>query len=370
MKKVIILILCLFFLQACSENSTKVDDVGTSITTEVPPTVPSDVATSPSKKIPSLELNRSVFNSVIGWLSDDEVLFILMEKGEWTVQSYTLSTETWKTIYKTTTPIIQGEIHPDKEMILLHTSNNSSSAEVVLLNKNGTVLESLFFESAEIYMNWNPTNSNLLLFSTFYEDWTYNTFVYDGTTQDLKAIDVDNPFVKWYDDRRLMVFNWAESSLDGSELLLYSWKDGSEKSTGMKHVLDVQNFGESMLYVTINETQKQFEYRLEDKKTNVKFEWYSPAVSNYSEWVIPTLSSTQEGQIIAIQSSVAGNVDDLNMKSILSKISLNGEKRLGEIMEQPLDCSPNGEVCLGGYEKENWIQLVPFKEQTWIELKE
>lgn len=370
MKKIIILITCLFFLQACNENNTKIIDNGSNDTTDLPSTVPSDIATTPSKKIPFLKLDHSVFHSVIGWLSNDEILFVLTENGEWTVQSYTLSTEAWKTIYTTSTPIIQGEIHPNKEMILLHTSSNSSSAEVVLLNKNGTVVESLFFESAEIYMNWHPTNPSLLLFSTFYEDWTYNTFVYDGTTQELKAIDVDDPFVKWYDDNRLMVFKWAESSLDGSELHLYSWKDGTVKNTEMNHVLDVQNFKDSMLYVTINEPQEQFEYRLVDKETNDAFEWSSPAVSNYSEWVLPTISFAQKDHIFAIQSNVAGNIDDLKEKSILTEISLNGENRLGEIMEQPLDCSPNGEVCLGGYEKENWIQLHTLKEQKWIELNE
>ena len=38
----------------------------------------------------------------------------------------------------------------------------------------------------------------------------------------LESIDVENPFVKWYDEEHLIVFRWAETSLDGSELILYS----------------------------------------------------------------------------------------------------------------------------------------------------
>ncbi|MFJ7971421.1 hypothetical protein [Psychrobacillus sp. NPDC096389] len=370
MKKVAVLILCLFLLQACVGKNKQVVVPVTPNTEEAPQTLPSDVDITPSAKIPSIKLDRSVFHSVIGWMSDDEILFILMENGEWTVQSYTLSSEKWKTIYTTTTPIIQGEIHPGKEMVLLHTSSNSSSAEVLLLHKDGYIAQSLFFESAEMYMNWHPENPNLIVFTTFYEDWTYDTFIYDGTTQNLEAIEVDNPFVKWYDENRLMVFKWAESSLDGSELFFYSIKEKTIEKTSWNHLLDVQNLGGSMLYMTINEPQNQFEYRLEEKKTNQVFEWTSPAVSNYSEWIIPNMSIIQPDELIMLQSKQAGNVDAFTDRSVLSSISLNGSKQFGEIDAGPIDCSPNGAVCLGGYEKENWIQLDPFKEQIWLDLKE
>ncbi|WP_342598390.1 hypothetical protein MHB48_12540 [Psychrobacillus sp. FSL H8-0483] len=370
MKKIGMLLLCLFLLQACKESNPQLENNGPNAIEKVPQTVPGNQVATPTKKIPLLKLNRSTFHSVIGWMSNDEILFILTEDGDWTVQSYNLSTETWKTIYKTETPIIQGIIHPSKEMILLHTSSNSSSAEIQLIHKNGYVVQSLSFESAEIYMDWHPTNPDLIVFSTFYDDWSYSTFVYDGSTQQLKSIEVENPFVKWYDEHRLMVFKWGDSSLDGSDLLLYSTADGGTESTEFQHVLDVQNLGDTMVYVQINETQGKFEYHMEQPETGQYFDWNSPAVSNYSEWVVPTFSVVHPTQLIAIRSKAAGNVDEFDDKGVLSSYSLNGEKRLGEIVDQPIDCSPNGEVCLGGYEKENWIQLNPFNEQAWLQLIE
>ena len=370
MKKIGILILCLFFLQACKESGTEINKIENNAVDKGSETAPSELVTTPSKQLPLLELDRASFHSVIGWMSNDEILFVLMENGEWTVQSYTLSNGTWETIYKTKTPIIQGIIHPTKEMILLHTSSNSTSAEIQILEKNGSIAQSLLFESAEIYMDWHPTNPNLIVFSTFFEDWTYNSFVYNVESDILKPIDVENPFVKWYDEDQLMVFKWSETSLDGSELLLHSISDGKLESTGLQYVLDVHNLGDSMLYVFINETQKQFEYRLVQKETETTFEWTSPAVSNYSEWVAPTVSIISPNELLAIQSTETGNVDEIQSKSILSKFSFDGEKQFGHIIDQPIDCSPNGKVCLGGYEKENWIQLDPFKEQTWLHIKE
>ena len=370
MKKVAILILCLFFLQACKEKNIQVEIPNTPITEEVPQSFPSDVENAPSLQIPSIQLDRSVFHSVLGWMSDNEILFILMDNEKWTVQSYTLSTEKWKTIYSTTTPIIQGNIHPKKEMILLHTSSNSSSAEVLIIHKDGYVAQSLFFESAEMYMNWHPENPNLIVFSTFYEDWTYDTFIYDGTTQNLESIEVDNPFVKWYDDNRLMVFKWTESSLDGSELYLYSISDKTLEKTSWNHVLDVQNLGASLLYMTVNEQLNRFEYRLEENETDRVYEWNSPAVSNYSEWIVPCMSIIQPDQLMVLQSKKSGNVDTFTDKSELYSISLDGAKQLGEMDAGPIDCSPNGAVCLGGYEKEKWIQMEPFKEQIWLDLNE
>lgn len=365
LKRIGILILCLFILQACKGNNSETEELATDSTKDIP-----QITTSPPNEIPSIQLDRSQFHSIIGWLSDDEIVFILTGNGEWTVQSYNLSSESWRTIYISKIPIIQGAIHPGKEMILLHTSSNSSTAEIQLIHKNGYLEQSITLESAEIFMDWHPLNPNLIVFSAFYEDWTYNSFIYDGSTQNLTAIEVENPFVKWYDDDHLVVSRWGETSLDGSELFLYSIPDEKMESIGLQHVLDVQNLGDTMLYIQINEEQQQFQYRLENKDSGEAFEWFSPAVSNYSEWIVPNMSIIQQNQLIAVQPVESGNVDEHNKKSVLSSISINGEIKRGEIDIQPIECSPNGEVCLGGYEKENWIQLDPLKEQNWIELKE
>lgn len=369
MKKIGLFLICILLLQACSTNRIqeeaheKKPEVDESTLPTVPP------VTTP-KEISPILLASSSFHSVIGWLSNDEVAFILVENGKWTVQSYTVSNGTWKTIYTTTTPIIQGIIHPNKELILLHTSNNSSSAEIQIIHKNGYLVQSLSFESSELYMDWNPTNSDLIVFTTFYEDWTYNTFIYDATTQNLQSIEVENPFVKWFDEHYLMVLKGSDSSLDGNELLLYSVSDQSLKETGISHVVDVQNLGESMLYVQINEQEKLFEYSLKENDTENSFEWSSPAVSNYSEWMAPIISVVNPQQLIMIKAVESGNVDEIENRGLISSISLNGEKELGETVYQPIACAPNGEVCLGGYEKENWIQLYPLEEKEWIRLSE
>ncbi|TQR19550.1 hypothetical protein [Psychrobacillus vulpis] len=369
MKKIGILIICMLLLQACQDSKVQVEVKQPKRNMEET-SLPSVSPTIPPKAFPSISFAPSAFQCVVGWLSNDEVVFILSDKGKWTVQTYSVSRESWKLIYTSPIPIVQAIIHPNKELILLHTSSNSSSAEVQVLHKNGYLVHSLSFESAELYMDWHPTNPDLIVFTTFYEDWSYNTFVYDGSTQVLESIEVENPFVKWYDEQHLMVFTGSESSLDGSELMLYSLNDKSLKSTGINHLLDVQNLGESMLYIHINEQENVYEYRLVSIESGDSFEWTSPTISNYSEWVIPTISVIEPNKIIAIKSVESGNVDENDKRGIISSISLEGEKELGEITSQPIACAPNGEICLGGYEKENWIQLKPLKEKLWIHLNE
>lgn len=364
-----IFILCILLLQACKGDKEEVGENNIEPEQEETPS-PDVIPTTPLVKIPSITLTSSEFHSVIGWLSNDEILFTLMDKGVWTVQSYSISTNSWRTIYTTSTPIIEGTIHPNKKMILLHTSSNSSTAEVQIIHINGQLVQNLSFESAELYIDWHPTNPDLIVFTTFYEDWTYSAFVYDGTTQNLQSIEVENPFVKWYDEEHLMVFRWSESSLDGSELMLYSINDKKLKETGISHLIDVQTSPDSILYVKVNEEAKQYEYRLEHRDTKDSFEWTSPAVSNYSEWVLPIVSMNPSNGLVAIKSSESGNHDEFDTNGIISSITFEGQTELGEIKGRPIDCSPNGKVCLGGYEKENWIELYPLKEQTWIHFKE
>ncbi|WP_391201851.1 hypothetical protein [Psychrobacillus sp. L4] len=369
MKKIGILIIFVMLLQGCSESKmTKKENEKTAIVDNA-----SALTSTPkkaSKEFPSISLTSSSFQSVIGWLSNDEILFIIFDKGKWTVQSYSVSNHLWKIIYTSTAPIMEGFIHPNKELILLHTSSNSSSAEVQIIHKNGYLVQSLSFESDELYMDWHPTNPNLIVFTTFYEDWTYNTFVYNSSTQNLQSIEVENPFVKWYDEDHLMLLRGSDSSLDGNELILYSIAEKSLKETGIMHLIDVQNLGKSMLYIQINEEKKLYEYRFMDNEKQSSFEWTSPAISNYSEWVIPTISNVNSNQFFLIKGLKSGNVDESSDRGILSSISLDGERELGEVLTQPIVCSPNGETCLGGYEKENWIQLNPLKEKVWIHLDE
>ena len=369
LKKIVILLLCIIILQACKGIETNIPEV---MEQEKENTIPpeTEVVEQTATSIPSISVENNAFHSVLGWMSNEEIVFVFTEKGQWSVRLYNVSTNSWRTIYTTTTPIIQGVIHPSKEMIILHTSKNSSSAEIQFLHKNGVILQSLSFESAEIYMDWHPTNPNLVVFSTFYEDWTYNTFVYDGATQELTSIETENPFVKWYDEDNLMVFKWADSSLDGSELLLYSISDSTLVSTGEEKVLDVTNIGEAMLYVLINEEEMQYEYRLEHLNNTKVVKWTAPAVSNYSEWVIPSISIVSPREFFILNAKKYRNQDDISQRSILSQTSLAGPQALGELEEQPIFCSPNGETCLGGYAKENWIQTKPLKEKQWIHFKE
>lgn len=367
LKKAFILLFCAIFLQACADIETNIPKNEVEKPSDIDIV---EVDKPTDKEIPSILLDNNAFHSVVGWMSNEEIVFIIAEKGQWLVRSYNVSTNSWRTIYTTTTPIIQGTIHPSKEMILLHTSKDSSTAEIQFLHKNGYVSQSLSFESAEIYMDWHPTNPNLVVFSTFYEDWSYSTFVYDGVTQELTSIEVENPFVKWYDEEKLMVFRWSDSGLDGSELLLYSILDGTIKSTGEEKILDVTNIGEAIVYVQINEEKKQFEYRLEELNGTKKYEWVTPAVSNYSEWVTSSMSIISPTEFILLNAKEFRNQDDDNQQSVLSKISLDGQQILGETNEQPISCSPNAENCLGGFAKENWIITNPMVEKKWIHLNE
>ncbi len=369
-KLCIILLLCFISLVGCEEEPL---DVGEKVKNAEEPSLihpPKDHLSAPKQEVPNLQLDRSSFHSIIGWLNDKEILFVLVEKGKWTVQAYSIDSGNWRVIYETDTPIIQVELHPSKSMLMLHTSKNSSSADVLLVNIDGELEQSLHFESAEMYMNWHPTNPQLIVFSAFYEDWSFNSFVYDGETKNLEAIDVENPFVKWYDDQHLMLFEWKESNLDGSDLVLYSIKEKEKKETKWKNMLDVIYMGDTYLFIQIDEEAKEFRYELTNKDSAEKFEWITPALSNYSEWIIPNLSILSPNQVMMLQPTKGGNVDSIQQENILTNYSLSGKKELGKIESLPIDCSPSGDVCLGGYEKQIWIQTEPFQEKNWVEIDE
>ena len=203
-------------------------------------------------------------------------------------------------------------------------------------------------------------NSSLIVFTTFYEDWTYNTFIYDGTTQNLDSIEVEDPFVKWYDEEHLMVFRWAESNLDGGELILYSLKEKTLEETGITNVIDAHTNGNSLLVVQVNEETNEFQYSLSNEVTDESIDWTSAAISNYSEWVVPYMDFIDQDKLIGIKSLKPGNLDETTSSGTISSMTFDGKQEYGEIESQPLLCAPNGEICLGGYQMENWIQLSPL----------
>lgn len=368
MKKVVILIFCIFILQACQKTQKNEDIVTDAEKEGFTENIESVPMTTDLPPIPFVSMSSSAFHSVIGWLSNDEIAFILVEQGEWTVQVYSVPADSWRKIYTTEQPIIQASIHPTKDKILLHTSRNSSTAEVQLIHINGQLLDSLTFESDELYMDWHPQNSSLIVFTTFYEDWTYNTFIYDGTTQNLESIEVEDPFVKWYDEEHLMVFRWAESNLDGGELILYSLKEKTLKETGITNVIDAHTNGNSLLVVQVSEETNEFQYSLSNEVTDESIDWTSAAISNYSEWVVPYMDFIDQDKLIGIKSLKPGNLDETTSSGTISSVTFDGKQEYGEIESQPLLCAPNGEVCLGGYQMENWIQLSPLIIQPWINI--
>ena len=67
-----------------------------------------------------LQVDRDEFQFVLGWLSNEEILYVKYMNGQYVIHSYNIHTGKELPIYSSEMPIIQGDISPSREFLFLH----------------------------------------------------------------------------------------------------------------------------------------------------------------------------------------------------------------------------------------------------------
>lgn len=315
--------------------------------------------------IKTLIADPAKFHFIVDWLTDTKIVFVERDSSNYLLKTFDITTGKIDTLYEETMIIVDVLIHPSKKKYLLHTSDNSSSGTIKIISLEGIVLEEISIASSELAIEWNEVDPSLVLLTAFQKDWSYDVLLYKGEEEDISILPLEDPFPKWLGEQQIVTVNVPEHPLDGGELLLYNYRLGTEEHTGLGNVVHFDTYGDSLLFVQMDEGNA--DYKIIDPNGTVLSKWSMPAVSNYSEWVFPEISWIADTTIMMPSASKGGQLDNLEEPFKLVRVQGGSQVALLEYdLTGRLHCSPSGEKCLAGYKAEKMIDTIKKEETIWL----
>lgn len=303
-----------------------------------------------------------MFESSYGWIDDDTIIYAAQKDQTYYLFSYHIATQKKKKLYSTKEIIAEASVSPNKKYILLYSAGQSSKATIQILSTQGSELYSVSIPSSEVSFSWNPFSEEVVLINSFYEDWSYKSFIINFNKQTLEEVSLPKPFAQWNSKDELLYLQWDEESpqltapLERYELL-------TGKTTNLyKDVITFQ--ADKKVLLTVHEylgSKKALKYSFHDWKGNVLHSLKSPVIGSYSDWMIPSFYMNEKTNTFITFLPYESSVVDQYEKGF-QLISFNwktGKRRIiKENMESaPISCSPNGKRCLYGNTLEKLIEI-------------
>lgn len=347
----------LLIIAGCKEEDVSPAVVGP-ITTV--PDIPPEVVQH------SFEADPATFHFIADWLTDSKIAYVEKNQGIYTVNSFDLKTGETDTLYEDDAMIIDVLIHPSKKHILLHTSNNPTSANVKIISTDGLVEEEVEVASTELAIEWNDIDPSLILLTAFHQDWTFDLFMYNGNKDFFSLLEIDDPFPKWFGTDSIAIGQVDDHLLDGGDVLTYTPSDGQWRNFGLEGVVYFDTYKDTILTVQIN-ADMEADYSLMGLDGTLRSEWTMPAISNYSEWVIPEVEWTSGDDLFMATADEGGLLDELDTPYRLVRINEAVQTVVADGIEAvPPRCSPSGQLCITGFSSETLIDVDSGKLRNWL----
>lgn len=353
------------FLIGCENKSAEQD-------TEKPVVSkhPEEVLEETIQDLKQLEVDPGSFHFVADWLTDEDIIIVEKNKGLYQIKRFNIKSGEIHTIYEDPSIIIDVLIHPSKDFLLIHTSDNPLSATVKILTINGLLEEEVVVESSELGIEWNTIDPYRVLLTAFHEDWSFDLFSYDGHEDMLELVDLNDPFPKWFGSDQIATKSLEDHSLDGGSIQIYNPATKKSRQLDFPNVVYFDTYMNKVLAVQVNDDEEAVYTVMEEDGTPTQ-QWTMPAISNYSEWIIPEITWIAEDDLFMTSNETGGLLDELQAPYQLVRIKEKSQTVVVENVDavKP-NCSPTGKRCLMGYSKEILIDTETGKIRKWLSFPE
>ena len=306
-------------------------------------------------------LPSETFHFVAGFLEEDEILYVVKTGELFELQTFHLQTGAVRTIWETKDAVVDVLLHPIESVLYVQTANSQYMGTLHILQADGQVLRTIDFEGSEIHIALNKEDAQTFAYTVFADDWSFETFIYDGQQRYTRWIDA-SPFpFPFYWNGSLYGLVEANHPLEGSSLGRFD--EATETVQIEKEGSFIAAFPAGKEIATIAIDSETFIYELKGKTYEV------PAVSNYGAWVVPPYTWTADDRFLTLEAEKRAELDELlNGWNLISL--KDGERVILEekrAMQYELKCSPSGLRCLTG---ERYEEISQEGEQLpWLTIK-
>ncbi|MEH7885517.1 hypothetical protein V7654_14485 [Bacillus sp. JJ1609] len=302
------------------------------------------------------------FYKAAGWLTNLSILYIA-NKGESSIlYSYNLAFGKANMLYESENPIIAVEISPDKKKILIHSAATNTGI-LTIIDISGKEIFSAEIDSYELSFEWNPFNMDLLMVSAFTEDWDFSTFLLDLNMKQLKELDLPEPFVRWVSDEELVFQEWEEQSIALQAPLKVISVDDLNTEQLFEDLYQFDAFGKYLITVKVeeNEDSELAHYTIYAPGLEPAASFNVPVLTSFSGWLIPFYDLMNDGkEILYLRALHNGEADIYQDGFELVRLNLDTQKEdliFSGQANEPISCSPSGEMCLTGFQYEKILNI-------------
>lgn len=305
-----------------------------------------------------LSIPAEQFSTVAEWLNDETILYIENDgTGSKVLSFHILSGET-ELFFESAETIISVTANSDFDLFLIRSAPSYTEGKLSIVSDYGELIaEWNFVDSIDLVTSWDPYTGEKLLVSSFKEDWSYDTYILDVPTQNMIKKNVDDPFVQWLSEERVGFINWnQEMPLLEAPLFSYNLTTNEAKEI-LEKVVTFQSYHK--LLFTVGDVKDEHIglytfYRLPDFESVYSYE--APLLTMYSNYFIP-YSAYVVGteRFFTFEPLSAGSIDAYAGGFQFVEVDVaEGTKKVlyGDMENKPIKFSPNGLLCLYGYQLE------------------
>jgi hypothetical protein len=309
-----------------------------------------------------IDTEQGSFYSAYGWLDDNKIIYITEANEQSQVYSYDLASGDSELMYESSAPIISLEVSPSRKYILVHSSISTYEGHVEILDLNGNEVFSKDIASADLAFAWNPSDENIILVSSFTENWEFSSYQLNIQDQSFQEISLPQPFVYWIGRNKLLYLDWDENSIQlVAPLKEYNLKT-NENEDKLPAIFQVDSFADHFMTISIpEEDQESAEYAFYSKDYEKLQTIKVPILSSFSDWLVPYYDFLDSSSsFLTFQPLHYASADLYKDGFQLVRYNIGKGKQdilFENLQNEPLSCSPNGDFCLYGHYFEKLINL-------------
>jgi hypothetical protein len=309
-----------------------------------------------------IPIEEGEFEKVYGWMDGRTIVYSTNIQNYSNVYAYDLAEGKNQLIKKVESSITSLHISPSGEYLLIRSPVSPTEMMISVIQKSGEELYSEKIEASDVAIEWNLYNEQRVLISTFTEDWQSQSFDLSIADKKRTEIEVSNPFSYWYGENRLIYLNWNQNDLSLFANVFTKDLSSQVEKEVLSSIFQMDAFKRSIMTIKIDQDPlSEASYHFYDQELKLIGSFKTPVLTRFSDWLIPYYDyNEKKNTFISFQPIENGEVSTYNQGFQLFKYELNRNEKKS-IMEglenEPLSCSPEGDVCLYGYYFEKLIDL-------------
>lgn len=313
-------------------------------------------------KVPTAETEK--IEAIYGWLDSKTILYSVKRDGSKISQlmAWNLETNDTSVFYQPAFAFSEVSISPSGTHILVSSFTSSGKASITILDKTGNPLYSVSIPAYELAYEWNSYQDGMLFLSSFYEDWTYSSYVLNPDDQTMETLDFPQPFAQWASEKELMFLDWDKEEPALTAPLERKALNGDGADSLMLDVIHFKKMKQVLMTIQV-ETEKQDRgtYAFYDSTNKPIHSFSVPLLKSFSDWVIPSYDIIEKNkEFITFIPNESKDADQYEGRFTLTKFNWakgTQEELMKDMENEPLSCSLDGNLCLYGYQFEKMIDM-------------